>query len=66
MIILLILNVRKHNLRTFICSSGNFSTTIYLLPSTETEEGNIYTEYGYVDNKWEEIKFEVNTLKSLN
>lgn len=28
---------------------------IYLLPSTETEEGNIYTEYGYVDNKWEEI-----------
>lgn len=28
---------------------------IYLLPSTKTEEGNIYTEYGYVDNKWEEI-----------
>lgn len=28
---------------------------IYLLPSTETEEGNSYTEYGYVDNKWEEI-----------
>lgn len=28
---------------------------IYLLPSTETEEGNIYTEYGYVNNKWEEI-----------
>ncbi len=28
---------------------------IYLLPSTETEEGNIYTEYGYVDNKWEEL-----------
>lgn len=28
---------------------------IYLLPSTKTEEGNIYTEYGYVDNKWEEL-----------
>lgn len=28
---------------------------IYLLPSTKTEEGNVYTEYGYVDNKWEEI-----------
>lgn len=28
---------------------------IYLLPSTETEDGNSYTEYGYVDNKWEEI-----------
>ena len=28
---------------------------IYLLPSTETEEGNVYTEYGYVDNKWEEL-----------
>lgn len=28
---------------------------IYLLPSTKTEEGNIYTEYGYVNNKWEEI-----------
>lgn len=31
------------------------SNKIYLLPSTKTEEGNIYTEYGYVDNKWEEI-----------
>ena len=28
---------------------------IYLLPSTETEEGNIYTEHCYVDNKWEEL-----------
>ena len=28
---------------------------IYLLPSTKTEEGNIYTEYGYVNNKWEEL-----------
>lgn len=28
---------------------------IYLLPSTKTEEGNSYTEYGYVDNKWEEL-----------
>lgn len=28
---------------------------IYLLPSTKTEEGNVYTEYGYVDNKWEEL-----------
>lgn len=34
---------------------------IYLLPSTKTEEGNIYTEYGYVDNKWEEIgKYKAN------
>lgn len=28
---------------------------IYLLPSTKTEEGNIYTEYGYVDNGWEKL-----------
>lgn len=28
---------------------------IYLLPSTKTEESNSYTEYGYVDNKWEEL-----------
>ena len=28
---------------------------IYLLPSTKTEEGNIYTEHCYVDNKWEEL-----------
>lgn len=45
---------------------------IYLLPSTETEEGNIYTEYGYVDNKWEklgEFKADVNLepyAKALN
>lgn len=31
------------------------TTTIYLLKTSETETGNLYTEYIYVDGKWEEL-----------
>lgn len=31
------------------------STTIYLLKTSETESGNLYTEYIYVGEEWEEL-----------
>ena len=31
------------------------STTIYLLKTSETESGNLYTEYIYVEGEWEEL-----------
>lgn len=30
-------------------------TTVYLLKTSETETGNLYTEYIYVNNTWEEL-----------
>lgn len=30
-------------------------SAIYLVPSEETETGNVYAEYIYVDNKWEKL-----------
>lgn len=36
-------------------TSNISTTTIYLVPSTNTETNNIYTEYIYTNNKWEII-----------
>lgn len=36
-------------------TSNISTTTIYLLKTSESESGNLYTEYIYVNNAWEEL-----------
>lgn len=36
-------------------SSDISSTTVYLKKTSETETGNLYTEYIYINNKWEQL-----------